>query len=217
MLMSRNHVFCLLCFVAFLSLSALAQDFPTVKYSQELWSLNPPSYSIKADTTGNARYESTPNSADQTGQNYTQDFSMSDATKNKIFNALQALNFFNKTIDDVVPGDGGTRTLMYSYGGNQTVATYHATSNPTAQQLTKLFQSISITMETGRRLDKLHQSKDPALGDVVSRMLTRAQAGELAELQAIMPILQSISSDNSVAQTIRNQVNAVIKIAVTST
>ncbi len=187
-----------------------------MKFTQELWSLNPPTYSIKVNTIGNARYESTPNSAEQSGQNYTQDFNISNGTKDKIFNALQALNFFNKTIDDVTPGDGGTRTLVYSYGGNQTVATYHATSNQTAQQLTKLFQSISTTFETGRRLDKLHQSKDPALGDVVSRMLTRAQAGELAELQAILPILQSIASDTSVDKVIRNQVQAVIKIAFTS-
>ena len=184
-----------------------------MKFTQEWWSLNPPTYSIKVNTTGNARYDSTPNSAEQTGQNYTQEFNMSDGTKNKIFSALQALNFFNKTIDDVQPGDSGTHTLVYSYNGNQTVATYHGTSNQTAQQLTKLFQSISTTFETARRLDKLHQAKDPALGDVVSRMLTRAQAGELVELQAILPTLQSIANDTSVDKTIRNQVNAVIKIA----
>ena len=44
-------------------------------------------------------------------------------------------------------------------------------------------------------------------------MLTEAQAGELAELQAILPVLRSIVSDSSVAQSIRNQVNAVMKIA----
>ncbi len=214
--MLQKRFLCLLCVVAFLSLSAVTQDFPSVKFTQELWSLNPPTYSIKVNTTGDARYESTPNAAEQTGQNYTQEFNMSGGTKNKIFNTLQALNFFNKTIDDVVPGDGGTRTLVYSYGGNQTVATYHATSNPAAQQLTKLFQAISATMETGRRLDKMHQSSDPALADAVSRMLMRAQAGELVELQAIVPILQSIASDNSVAQTVRNQVQGVIKIAATA-
>ncbi len=211
--MSRKHRLCLLAFLALFTSSALAQEFPSVKFTQELWSLNPPIYSIKVNTIGNARYESTPDSDGQTGQNYTQDFNISNGSKDKIFNALQALNFFNKTIDDVVPGDGGTRTLVYSYGGNQTVATYHATSNPMAQQLTKLFQSISTTFETGRRLHKLHQAKDPALSDEVSRMLTRAQAGELMELQAILPILQSIASDTSVSQTIRNQVNAVVKIA----
>lgn len=216
MLMSRKNILCLLALTCVVSLSAFAQDFPSVKFTQEQWSLNPPTYSIKVNTAGNGHYESTPNSAEQTGQNYTQEFNISDGSKNKIFNALQALNFFNKTIEDVQPGDGGTRTLVYSYGGNQTVATYHATSNPTAQQLTKLFQSMSETFETGRRLDKLHQAKDPALGDVVARMLTRAQAGELVELQVILPTLQSIASDTSVDKAIRNQVNAVIKIAFTS-
>ena len=214
--MSRKLGLCLFALVALFSLSALAQDFPSVKFTQEWWSLNPPTYSIKVNTTGNARYDSTPNSAEQTGQNYTQEFNMSNGTKNKIFDALQALNFFNKTIDDV-PGDSGTHTLVYSYNGNQTVATYHGTSNQTAKQLTKLFQSISTTFETGRRLDKLHQAKDPALSDEVSRMLTRAQAGELAELQAILPILQSIVSDTSVDKAVRNQVNAVIKIAFLAT
>lgn len=199
----------------FSSVALVAQgpDFPTVQYTQELWSLNPPKYLVRVNTIGNARYESTPNSTEQSGQNYTLEFNISETNKDKIFNALEGLSFFDKTVDDVTPGDGGSRALIYLYGETQTVASYHATSNPLAQKLTSLFQSISTTLETGRRLDNLHQQKDPGLADAVSRMLARAQAGELAELQTIAPVLQSIAMDQSLAAALRAQVRTVMKIA----
>ncbi len=194
-------------------LQAQGPSFPTVKYTQQLWSLNPPTYSLKVNMIGNAHYESTPNSTEQNGENYTTEFNISDATKNRIFTALEQLSFLQGTVDDVTPGDGGSRSLIYEYNETYRAANYHATSNPVAQKLTALFQAISETLETVRRLDKLHQQKDPALNSAVKRMLNRAQAGELAELAAAVPVLQSIANDNAVDATTRAQAQSVIKLA----
>jgi hypothetical protein len=215
--MAKFIILKLLVFLTFLlsSTALLAQntDFPTVKFTQELWTLNPPRYSVRVNSVGNGHYESTPNSTQQTGENYVLEFNVSAANKNKIFHDLESLNFFKTSIDDVTPGDGGTRSLIYMYGDKQTTASYHATSNPTAQQLTALFQSISATMETARRINKLHLEKDPSLNFAINRMLARAQAGELAELQAVAPVLQSIVADTTVPPETRTQTQAILKLA----
>ena len=194
---------------------AIAQGptFPTVVFTQEWWSLNPPQYKIRVNKIGNARYDSMPNSSQQSGDPYTLEFNISNATRDKIFNALQALNFFVNSIDDVVPGDSGSHTLVYAYMDTMNSASYHGTSNKLAQQLTTLFQGISKTLESARRIDKAHQTKDPALGDEIKSMLARAKAGELVELQLAVPVLQSITSDNSVSADVRSQAQAVLKLA----
>ncbi len=199
--------------VSSLLVAAQGPAYPTVKYTQEQWSLNPPKYMVRVDTMGMARYESTPNSTEQSGDVYTIEFTISNANKDKIFRMLQDLNFFNNTVDDVSPADGAARSLTYAYGETLRIATYHGTSNQTAQQLTKLFQSISLTLETARRLDKLHQKNDSTLNDVVKRMLERAQAGDLAELQLAVPALKSIAADTTVPAATRSQVQSIIKIA----
>jgi len=197
------------------SLLAVAQGptFPTVVFTQEFWSLNPPQYKIRVNKIGNAHYDSTPNSTEQNGEPYSLDFNVSNATRDKIFSALQNLNFFVNSIDDVVPGETGSHTLIYAYMDTLNSANYHGTSNATAKQLTALFQGISKTLESARRVDKAHQSKNPALADEIKQMVARAKAGELAELQLAVPVLQSIVADTSVSADIRTQAQAVIKLA----
>ena len=197
------------------SLFAVAQGptFPTVIFTQEWWRLNPPQYKIRVNKIGNARYDSTPDSTEQSGEPYTLEFNISNATRDKIFNALVALNFFANSVDDVVPGDSGSHTLTYAYMETMNTASYHGTSNPTAKQLTALFQGISKTLEGSRRLDRYHQRKDPALADEMKQMLARAKAGELVELQLAVPVLQSISSDNTVSADVRSEAQAIIKMA----
>jgi hypothetical protein len=196
------------------SLLAVAQGptFPTVEFTQEWWSLNPPQYKIRVDKIGNAHYHSTPNSTEQNGEPYELDFNLSNATRDKIFNDLQTLNFLATPIADV-PGDSGTHTIVYAYMETLHSASYHGTSNATAKQLTAVFQGISDTLETARRIDKAHKSKDPALADEMTRMLARAKAGELVELQLAVPVLQSITGDTSVSADIRSQAQTVLKMA----
>lgn len=197
------------------SLLCVAQGptFPTVVFTQEYWSLNPPQYKIRVNKIGNARYDSTPNSTEQNGEPYSLEFNLSNPTRDKIFTALQSLNFFVNSIDDVVPGETGTHTLIYAYMDTMNSATYHGTSNATAKQLTVLFQGISKTLESARRVDKAHQKKNPALADEMKLMLARAKSGELVELQLAVPVLQSIVADTTVSADIRSQAQVVIKMA----
>ena len=215
--MSSTGRFRLLAFSVLLlsSLLAVAQGptFPTVVFTQEFWSLNPPQYKVRVNKIGNARYDSTPNSTEQNGEPYSLEFNVSNATRDKIFNALEALNFLANPVDDVVPGDSGTHTLVYAYMDTLRSANYHGTSNPNAKQLTAVFQGISKTLESARRIDKAHQKKDPALADEMKQMLTRGKAGELVELQLAVPVLQSITADSSVSADIRSQAQAIIKLA----
>jgi hypothetical protein len=58
-------------------------------------------------------------------------------------------------------------------------------------------------MEFGRRLTYFHRYQKLALDDELKQMLDQAQRGELADLQAVSPILQSIYDDPSVINVVR--------------
>ncbi len=71
------------------------------------------------------------------------------------------------------------------------------------QQLTTLFQSVAATLEFGRRLTYFHRYQKLALDDELKRMEDQAKRGDLAELQAVTPVLQHIYDDASVINVVR--------------
>ena len=71
-------------------------------------------------------------------------------------------------------------------------------SNQDIQELTRLFQGISTTMEFGRRLSYYYDHQKLGLDEELKRMDQMAQEGALAELQAVAPILQKIAGDSQV-------------------
>jgi len=78
------------------------------------------------------------------------------------------------------------------------------------QQLTTLFQSVASTMEFGRRLTYFHRYQKLALDDELKRMEDQAKRGELAELQAVSPVLQDIYDDNSVINVVRARARRIM-------
>ena len=58
-------------------------------------------------------------------------------------------------------------------------------------------------MEFGRRLTYFHRYQKLALDDELKRMEEQAKRGQLAELQAVSPVLQDIYDDSSVINVVR--------------
>jgi hypothetical protein len=71
------------------------------------------------------------------------------------------------------------------------------------QELTNLFQSLSTTLEFGRRLEYYHRYQKLALDDELKRMEEMAKQNSLAELSAVAPVLQQVASDPSVINPVR--------------
>jgi hypothetical protein len=80
------------------------------------------------------------------------------------------------------------------------------------QELTAIFQNTSSTLEFGRRLTYYHQYQKLALDDELKRLDEMNRAGEIAELQAIAPILKEIVADPSVMNVSRNRAQRLLAL-----
>jgi hypothetical protein len=188
-------------------LPARAAEPATVTFSLNFPGSDPERYSISVQSDGHAKYESSGNissDSDDT-ENYATDFTISDATRSRIFDLAAQTHYFSGKIDS---GNRklaftGAKKLTYSDGQRTSTADYNFSSLPSVQQLTTLFQAIGATLEFGRRLIYFHRYQKLALDDELKRMEEEARAGDLSELAAARPVLQEIYDDSSVINIVR--------------
>jgi hypothetical protein len=79
------------------------------------------------------------------------------------------------------------------------------------QQVTQLFQSLSTTLEFGRRLEYFHHYQKLALDEELKRMEDMASRNDLEEIAAVVPILQRIVTDPSVINPVRARAQRMIE------
>lgn len=198
-------------------LPAGAVEPATVTFSLDFPGSDPERYSISVPSDGRARYEcSAPISPDSDDrENYQTDFSLSDATRARIFDLAAQAKYFSGKVDSGKQklANTGAKKLSYKGGQRDFTAAYNYSPLPAVQQLTTLFQSISATLEFGRRLEHLHRYQKLALDDELKRMEEQARHGDLIELQAVKPILQEIYTDASVLNVVRARAQRIIEMA----
>lgn len=184
-----------------------AADPATITFALDFPSSDPEHYSIAVQSDGRAHYECSakvsPDSDDR--ESYQAEFVFSDPTRARVFNLSEQAHYFSGKIDS---GNRklaftGTKKLAYKDAQRESTATYNYSSMPAVQQLTVLFQSVSATLEFGRRLAYYHRYQKLALDDELKKMEDQARRGDLLELQAVKPILQEIYDDNSVIKVVR--------------
>jgi hypothetical protein len=110
----------------------------------------------------------------------------------------------------------GTKKLAYKDGQRDSEQTYNFSSLPAVMQLTTLFQSVSATLEYGRRLEYYHRYQKLALDDELKRMEEETHRGDLAELQAVKTILQAIYDDQSVMNVVRARAQRIMEMGSSS-
>ena len=81
------------------------------------------------------------------------------------------------------------------------------------QQITQLFQSLSLTLEFGRRLQYFHHYQKLALDEELKRMEEAANGQGLEEVSAVVPILQAIASDTTVINPVRARAQRMMERA----
>jgi len=158
-------------------------------------------YSIAVDDAGNTHFQGVGNPIDNgDGDKFSQDFVMSTANRQKIFDLAKKLDFFQGNFEAKQRNIAktGQKTLSYHGAGAQNSdhsSTYNYSPNSDVQELTRLFQSIATTVDFGRKLE--FQYRFDKLGmDAQLNSLKDMQASHyVEELQAIEPILQKIASD----------------------
>ena len=215
------HVVTLATCLALCSAFAVAADPAAVTFSLDFPNSDPEHYSIAVQSDGHAKYESSGRLSKDSDEKdtYQTDFTVSDATRARIFDLAAQAHYFDGNIDsgNKKLAFTGAKKLGYKDDKRHTTANYNFSHLSAVQQLTALFQSVGATLEFGRRLTYFHRYQKLALDDELKRMENQARAGELAELSAAKPILQDIYDDASVIKVVRARALRIMEMGNTGT
>lgn len=213
---SLHHWPALAVFLLFSRALCIAADPASITFSLDFPNSSPEHYSIAVQSDGHAHYESTGKiSADSDARDdYETDFTFSDATRARIFELAAQAHYFSGKVDsgNKKLAFTGAKKLVYKDGQRSSSADYNYSPQPPVQQLTTLFQSLAATMEFGRRMTYFHRYQKLALDDELKRMEDQAKHGELAELQAVSPVLKEIYDDTSVINVVRARAHRIMEM-----
>ena len=198
-------------------------DFPTSQ---------PEHYSIRVQSDGSARYQSSgrlsadpdeTDSHDNDSHNndshnngsFDLDFTLAAGTRQKIFQLAAKAGYFQKDVDSHHKNLAftGKKTLGYKDARRSGESTYNYSTNPAVQDLTILMQSLSTTLEFGHRLQYDHHYQKLALDEELKGMEELARANQLIGVTAIQPILDQIIADPSVINVTRARAQRLLERA----
>lgn len=209
------HHFGLLIFLLFPTL-CLAGDSATVSFSLDFPNSSPEHYSMSVQTDGHAHYDSSGKISQDSDvrDSYQTDFNFTEATRARIFELAAQAHYFSGKIDsgNKKLAFTGAKKLTYKDGEKVSSGEYNFSQQPAVQQLTTLFQSVAASLEYGRRITYFHRYQKLALDDELKRMEDQAKRGELAELQAVSPVLQEVYDDSSVINVVRARARRIIEM-----
>jgi hypothetical protein len=195
---------------------SIAADSASVTFSLEFPNSSPEHYSVAVQSDGHAHYESSGKiSADSdVRDDYQTDFTLSDDTRARIFELTAQAHYFSGKVDsgNKKLAFTGAKKLVYKDGQRSSSADYNYSQQPAVLQLTTLFQSLAATMEFGRRLTYFHRYQKLALDDELKRMEDQAKRGDLAELQAVSPVVKEIYEDTSVINVVRARARRIMEM-----
>ena len=201
-----------------LSVSALAQESAVVTFTLDFPGSEPSHYVISVSSDGHSSYESDGKlSPDSNADPFHLDFSLSPGTSKTTFDLAKRAHYFQGQIDSNKKNlaSTGVKTLTYKDAQQSGTATYNYSTIAAVQQITQLFQSLSLTLEYGRRLQYFHRYQKLALDEELKRMEEMANENSLQELPAVVPILQRIATDTSVINPVRARAQRMIERAGT--
>ena len=201
--------------------AAHAAEPATVSFTLDFPNSNPDHYSISLESDGHAHYESSGKISEDSDDRstYQTDITFSDATRVRVFDLAAQAHYFSGKVDsgNKKLAFTGKKTLSYKDGQRSSEAEYNFSPLVPVQQLTTIFENIGATLEFGHRLSYFHRYQKLALDDELKRMEDQARRGELAELQAVKPVLQEIYDDGSVINVVRARARRIMEMQPNST
>ena len=197
------------------SAPAPAPALPSVQFSFD-WPQGFPwtKYTIAVQSDGKSHFDGSPHPANNNDDEpYQQDFAMSDAGRQRIFDLAQKLNYFRGNFDAHIKhiAQTGTKTLQYESPELRGASSYNWSQNPQVQELTRLFQGIATTIDFGRTL-AFHYRFDKLGMDQQLKELEDLEAGhELQELEIIAPMLRKIAGDPNLMNISRQSAQRLLR------
>ena len=184
---------------------------PIVVFSQAWPDAMPPYYSVAIDSTGRTTYYSAPKSANS-GDPYTTKFTLSPEAQKRVFDLARQLKFFQGNFEYKKSKIAftGTKTLYFVNGKEEHQTSYNWSDNLAIQQLTKLFQDISETVEIGRVISEKYRFDKLGVDAEMKKLEQASKDDRVAELQAIQPILTRIANDTGMMNITRRRADALL-------
>ncbi len=212
---------CLLIFSSILFSSILAcsqTEAPAVvTFTIDFPASQPEHYSIRVQSDGLARYQSSGRRSPDSDEtdSFDLDFTVATETRQRIFELAAKAGYFQKDVDSHHKDLAftGKKTLAYKDARRSGESTYNYSLKPAVQDMTSLMQSLSATLEFGHRLQYDHQYQKLALDEELKRMEGLARNNELIEVAAIQPILDQIIADQSVINVTRARAQRLLERA----
>jgi hypothetical protein len=193
---------------------------PTVIFDLNFPGASPSHYTVAVNADGKAAYQSNGGETSPTGTQSTGDpnivaFTMSAAARARVFALVKKLNYLAGTYDYTRTrvANTGAKTLAFADSSRHNATTYNYSQNPDIQELTRFFQSVSSTMEFGRRLERDLRFDKLDLPKQLQLMLSEAQDKQLAEVEAVVPVLQKISADPTIMRIARVNADRLLAMA----
>jgi hypothetical protein len=179
----------------------------TVAFTCDFPGSDPSHYSVSVSSDALASYVSDGKlSRDaEAGEPFKIYFTMPSPTLTRIFDLAKKAHYFEGEIDSKKKNIASTGQKTLTYTHDQTIkgASYNYSQVPAIQELTTLFQNLSMTLEFGRRLEYDHRYQKLALDEELKQMNDTASRGELGDVAVIAPILKKIVDDPSVINSAR--------------
>jgi hypothetical protein len=190
---------------------------PTVVFKFD-WNLGQPwaNYVFTVQENGATHFSGTGDAADN-GDNgrFQQDFTLSAASAQKVFQWAKATDYFQGQFETRTKNIAktGTKTLEFHGPGIDNSTTYNFSPNPNIQQLTKLFQSIAVTIDYGRILAYQYRFDKLGIDARLKELLDLRASGMADEIQIIEPILRKIADDDEIMHVARLEAQQLLKSA----
>jgi hypothetical protein len=192
---------------------------PTVTFTFDWSSIEPHRYVISVDSSGNAAYQSW--TADPTAEQSAAGdpdvlkFTMSAAARDRIFALARQLKYFNGDFEyhKHRVAFTGNKTLAYADPEKQYETRYNWSENPGISELTALLVGVSMTIESGRRLERLRRFERLALDEELKSLEHLAVEHQVTELQLIVPVLERLAADPAVLNIARQRARHILQVA----
>jgi hypothetical protein len=222
--MSRRSSFLcgfLICaaFLAALVLHAQSSDqnpiIPTITFVRLWEAYTPQEVTITLQSAGTATYRSrNPLKAPDldSDPDYSTNFTMSAPNRDKLFRYAKEANYFDGDFGfkKHVVSSTGKKTLTYADPVRHFETAYDYSENKAIQEITNIFQGISNTIEQGRKLQFLRRFDKLGLEAELKGMENAMEGHNLAELQLIAPILESIANDPAILNIARQRAKRIL-------
>ena len=207
-----TYAICCAAFIGFVLFLGRAQaesaSKPTISFSLSFPGSDPSHYMIVVSEDGHSSYQSDGKLArqDTPGDVEEFNFTLSAATTKQIFDLARKSHYFEGQIDSKKKvASTGDKTLAYSDGMKSSKAAFNYSSVQSVQELTRIFQGLSSTLEFGRRLQYCYHHEKLALNEELTKMESAQHERQLSDITPVLPILKEISQDPTVINVARAQ------------